>query len=88
VPFCIDENEQRLTVSRIGFAYDNVEMINLLKKRGAILTSGNLDKLADVDADIKNIAIYKYETVTRPVTAFITFETQEAFERAHTYWNR
>lgn len=88
MPFVVEEEEERLDISRISFAYDNIEMINQLKKRGSVLTAGTMDKLAPIDDDIKNIAIYKYDTVTRPVTAFITFETQEGFERASTYWGR
>jgi len=53
VPFVIDENEVRLTVSRMAFAYDNIEVISKLTERGSILTSGNLDKMQEVDDSLK-----------------------------------
>ena len=87
VPYVIDENEERLAISRISFAYDNVELINKLKERGAVLTSGNLEKLEVIDTQLKELTM-KYYELTRPVTAFITFETQEAYERAILYWGK
>jgi hypothetical protein len=87
VPFVIDEDEQRVGISRIAFAYDNVELIKVLKERGACLISGKLDKLEVLETQLNELTMKRKE-LTRPVTAFITFETQEAYERASLYWTK
>lgn len=69
-------------ISHITFAFDNVEMIKLLQARGLLITNAQKDKMVEIDQKIRDLRRNHQEKITRPVAAFITFETQEAYERA------
>jgi len=79
-PFAI--NDIPVQVSNITFAFDNPELLALLSKRGSFITSGKFGKVAEVDAQIDAYKTEHKEKLNRPVTAFITFRTQEGYERA------
>lgn len=49
VPWVVDENEENVSICSVSYAYDNVDVMNKLKERGKILSSGKLDKLDQVD---------------------------------------
>lgn len=71
-----------IRVSHITFAFNNVPVIKLLQERGNHITRAEPLKVAEVDAKLNSMKIEHLERITRPVAAFITFETQEGFERA------
>lgn len=43
VPFVIDGREDRISVAKISFAFDNVDLIRKLQARGKLITAGKLD---------------------------------------------
>lgn len=61
-------------------------MIALLLDRGNIIAKGQFKKLAAINQKIDDLIQNEKETIERPVAAFITFETQEAFERGCYYF--
>lgn len=78
--------EERISIAHISFAYDNKEMIELLLKRGALIVKGKFSKLAEINKKIDDLIAKDKDKLERPVTAFVTFDTQEAFERAVFYF--
>jgi hypothetical protein len=66
----------------ITFAYDNHALIALLKKRGAAITALNHAVVHACDAAIPDLIRKGYEKLTRPVVAFITFESDDAYNEA------
>jgi hypothetical protein len=59
------------------FAYDNAELIELLKKRGNHIMYQRFEKMREVEKEITKIKDEKYEKLTKPVDAFITFEEED-----------
>ena len=77
----------KVKVSEIIFAYENHELIDLLKQRGKCIQ--NMDYHAVDEYDEKINALIrdpsKYETFTYPVCAFITFEKDDYHDIALEY---
>jgi len=69
-------------IANITFAFNNAKLIGLLRQRGTIVASGNFTKLPDIDAKINDLKTHDLQSLTKPVSAFITFETQDGYERA------
>jgi hypothetical protein len=59
----------------LKFAYDNDDLINLLKKRGGAIKTGNWKQVNKIDEEIntlKNAEEHARE-LSEPVAAFVTF---------------
>lgn len=71
----------------ISFAFDNAELINLLRQRGTYIKYENYDKMREVNNKIDAITAddHKRRELNRPVTAFITFSNEEGINRAKEY---
>jgi len=71
--------EKTLYVREIQFAYNNHSLINLLKLRGTAITNLDFDGIRDCDKEINKEVKdpTKYESLTRPVCAFITFQSDD-----------
>jgi hypothetical protein len=67
------------------FAFDNSELINLLKQRGAAIKFEKWDLMREINAKIDHLKSVKLEAFNRPVTAFLTFENEEALNRMKSY---
>ena len=80
------EEDSDLKIAHISFGFDNKAMIDLLKSRGSLITAGKFDKLTAINKKIDKMAEEEADKMQRPVAAFITFETQEGFERAMFYF--
>ena len=70
-------------IACIFFAYDNGEVIEMLRKRGQITTTGKFNLLKEIEDEIitKLKDKQNYKKYKRPVMAFVTFTRQEAAER-------
>ena len=62
-------------MSHITFAFNNVPLLKLLALRGKFVTMANLDKIKEIDEKINAMKNQKSEELSRPVAAFITFES-------------
>ena len=73
----------QVEVACINFAFDNGEIIEMLRERGKIATKGKFKLLQDIEDKIINNMKNKsnYKKYKRPVMAFVTFTRQEAAER-------
>jgi len=72
----------QVKIANITFAFNNAQLIKLLKKRGGVIAEGKFFKLPAIDKEINILKEEDIQSLTKPVSAFITFETQDAFERA------
>eukprot|EP00347_Sterkiella_histriomuscorum_P007945 403346963 len=77
-----DKQYENIKISTIAFAFDNVKLISLLQQRGMMVTKVLPDKVKQIDERINKYKADKKDRITRPVAAFITFESQEGYERA------
>ena len=80
-------NDIQVGFANITFAYDNPELLRLLTVRGGLITQGVFDqRLTAVNKMLQNLKEKEADKLIRPVTAFLTFNTQEGYERALKYW--
>jgi len=82
-----DPAPERIRISMVTFAFDNAELINLLRKRGTFIKFENYDKMREVNNKIDELKAdpKKLEKFYRPVTAFLTFENEEGLNRCQNY---
>jgi hypothetical protein len=66
-------------VADIVFAFNNADLINLLKLRGNAIMNQKYDKMREIENQITVQKKDNYEKLTRPVCAFITFEEEDAY---------
>ncbi len=64
-------------IADIVFAFNNSQLITLLKQRGNHIMFQRYDKMREIEAQISNLKNEKYNELTRPVDAFITFEEED-----------
>ena len=72
---------EKIEIATVSFAHKNGEMIKKLIKRGTAFGNGKYGQVAKMDADIDALATEKAAELGTPVRAFITFCTQEGYER-------
>ena len=65
----------------IFFAYANGQVIDVLKDRGKSLINGNLNGMYKSEEKLNKLIHNDEEAFKRPVKAFITFNSQEGYER-------
>lgn len=75
-----------LKIANINFAYNNAALLNLLQERGYLIIAGKYGALVDINKRIESFVYQNRDEIIRPVTAFISFETQEGYERAVRAW--
>lgn len=80
-----DETPERIYISLITFAFDNSELINLLKDRGNAIKFEKWDLMRDINKRINELKTKNVEKYNRPVTAFLTFENEEGINRCRAY---
>lgn len=80
-----DETPERIYISMCTFAFDNSELINLLKQRGNAIKFEKWDTMRHINKQIDEIKTKNVEKYNRPVTAFLTFENEEGLNRCKAY---
>jgi len=81
-PVLAGHENETIRISTISFAFRNAKLLHLLTQRGTAVNNAQVDKLPKIDEQINSIKEAEKDTLRVPVTAFITFETQEGYERA------
>lgn len=66
-------------IAEIVFAFNNSQLINLLKQRGAAIINQKYDTMREIEKKITDLKKDNYEDFTRPVCAFITFEEEDSY---------
>jgi len=75
----------KVKIAYIAIGYANGEVIGLLRQRGTAIAQGKFSDISKIDESIDKVATEKKEQLSTPVSAFITFETQDGSERCSTY---
>jgi hypothetical protein len=75
-----------LKIANVNFAFSNNKLLALLQQRGTMIVAGKYGSLAEVNKQIETCVYQNRDEIIRPVTAFISFETQEGYERAVKAW--
>lgn len=78
----VNEAGSDIRIANISFAFNNHELIGLLEKRGTAITNRDGKMKQSYDDQIKDMLQRSRDELSRPTYAFITFETQEGYERA------
>ncbi len=66
-------------IADIVFAFNNADLINLLKLRGNAIMNQKYDKMREIENQITLQKKDHYDHLTRPVCAFVTFEEEDAY---------
>ena len=69
-----EQKLDRVNIADIVFSYNNSDLILALRKRGGFIAAQKFDKMREQDA-VVNELFNQYERLTVPVSAFITFES-------------
>ena len=64
-------------IADIVFAFSNAELITLLRERGQHIMWQRYDKMREVENKITALKAEKFDSLVRPVDAFITFEEED-----------
>ena len=70
---------ERIEIAATTFAFDNAELIELLKQRGNAITYDNFEKMREIDTKINDYKNKNLDKVTRPCSVFMTFENEEGY---------
>ena len=71
-----------IRIANIFFAFNNAELVSLLRKRGEFIVQANEGKEKEIDERISALKDAKRDDFVIPIAAFITFNSQEGYERA------
>jgi len=75
----------QVKIADIAFAFNNAELIKLLKTRGYYIKYQNFDKMRETEKKISILKDEKFRDLTKPVEAFITFEEEDGSIVGQTY---
>ena len=64
-------------IADIVFAFNNAELIQLLRARGGHIMYQRFDEMRKVEQQISTLKNEKFADLTKPVDAFITFEEED-----------
>ena len=81
-----EEPVEHIKIAVTSFAYNNPEIIHLLKERGNIIKSEKWTKMADIDNKINQFKDEKFMKLISPCSIFMTFECEEGVNRALSYY--
>lgn len=64
------------------FAFDNSELINILRNRGMAIKNQQWNKVREIEAKINELKTNQLEKFNRPCSVFMSFENEEGVQRA------
>ena len=74
--------EDRTKVAVTTLAFKNQEIISFLRERGLAIRGENWDEMRKIDQKINELKDNEFERITTPCSVFMTFETEEGYNRA------
>lgn len=80
-----DDPPERIKIALINFAFDNSQLINLLRERGNAIKFEKFDEMRRINKVIDDIKSTNLDKLIRPVSAFLTFENEEGLNRCLNY---
>lgn len=69
----------QVKIADIVFAFNNGKLIKLLRKRGMYIANQKYDDMRETEKEITELKNEEYDSLTRPVGAFITFEEEDGY---------
>lgn len=82
-----EEPVEHVKIAVTTFAYNNAEIIHLLRERGDIIKSEQWDQMAVIDRKINEFKEDNFMKMITPCSIFMTFENEEGVNRALNYDN-
>jgi len=76
------EETDDIKVANINYSFNNHKMIQLLCERGTAIANHNLEEKKEIEKKIHELEKEDFDEISTPALAFVTFETQEGYERA------
>lgn len=76
---------ERIEIAATTFAFENGQLIKLLRKRGAAIQGDKFDYMRKLDEQINDLKNNQFDKLCRPVSVFMTLETEEGYRRATTF---
>lgn len=67
----------KVKIADIAFAFNNSELINLLRERGSHIMYQRYNQMREVEAKISDLKNQKFNQLIQPCDAFITFEEED-----------
>lgn len=77
-----DEPVEHVKIAVTTLAFNNAEMIDLLKQRGTAIKAEKWDQQRKIEEEINQLKSDKFEELITPVSIFMTFECEEGVNRA------
>lgn len=77
-----DEPVEQVKVAITTMAFNNKDLIHLLRKRGTAIHNENWDKQRKIENKINDLKNKHLEYFTKPCSVFMSFENEECKERA------
>ena len=74
--------EARTKVAVTTLAFKNQDIIKLLRERGLAIRKEKWDEMRKIDQKINELKDKEFERITTPCSVFMTFETEEGYNRA------
>lgn len=78
----MDDDVTEIKIAKVTMAFNNAEVINLLRDRGTIIKGEQWDKQTEIEAKINDIKNEKFHSLVTPCSVFMTFEREEGITRA------
>ena len=76
------EPEERVKIAVSTLAFDNADIIDLLRQRGEAIMNEKWDKQAKIEAKINELKGAEFDRLVTPCSVFLTFESEEGVNRA------
>lgn len=86
MPKIIEDVE--IKIANISLAFNNPKLLNLLIKRGALITKGKISEVPKINKEIEKYINKDKNELIRAVAAFITFDRLEGKYRAIEYFKK
>ena len=77
-----DEPVEEIKIAVTTFAYNNGEVIHLLRERGQCIKAEDWTGMEKVDEEINKMKKVQLEDFTTPCSIFMSFELEEGINRA------
>ena len=71
-----DYPQENVRIVTINFSFENGELIEMLKERGDALRECKWEEVKKIEKEVEHLKNQNFEKLTRPISAFITFETE------------
>ena len=76
------EPVERVKIAVANLAFDNGDIMDLLRQRGKAIMEEKWDKQAEIETKINELKEAEFDRFITPCSVFMTFENEEGVNRA------